>query len=197
MNLQASKIKASRTKTAWKSAENSKKTAEKSVNPRVNFGKNKKASRIKALREFAMKRLADFFWKNDWKTGKKGYNKIKNAVNTVVEPYLWEIETLRPEPTSYGSYLYVEPYLWEIETCRVVPLTLTPLALTPPFIQLWLNRTYERLKLKDSAMFLPIHWLRLNRTYERLKQDGINTSKLSFRIPVEPYLRMSNVLYTL
>ena len=61
MNLQGSKIKASRTKTAWKSAENSKKTVEKSVNLRVNFGKNKKASRIKALREFAMKRLADFF----------------------------------------------------------------------------------------------------------------------------------------
>ena len=61
VNLQASKIKASRTKTAWKSAENSKKTAEKSVNLRANFDKNKKASRIKALREFTMKRLTDFF----------------------------------------------------------------------------------------------------------------------------------------
>ena len=61
VNLQGSKIKASRTKTAWKSAENSKKTAEKSVNLRANFDKNKKASRIKALREFSMKRLTDFF----------------------------------------------------------------------------------------------------------------------------------------
>ncbi|GAB6400646.1 hypothetical protein IMM1_18750 [Pseudocoprococcus immobilis] len=71
MNLQGSKIKASRTKTAWKSAENSKKTAEKSVNLRANFDKNKKASRIKALREFTMKRLTDFFGENkmypiDW-----------------------------------------------------------------------------------------------------------------------------------
>ena len=61
VNLQGSKIKASRTKTVWKSAENSKKTAEKSVNLRANFDKNKKASRIKALREFTMKRLTDFF----------------------------------------------------------------------------------------------------------------------------------------
>lgn len=74
MNLQGSKIKASRTKTAWKSAENSQKTAEKSVNLRANFDKNKKASRIKALREFAMKRLTDFFGEKGWKTGKMGYN---------------------------------------------------------------------------------------------------------------------------
>lgn len=74
MNLQASKIKASRTKTAWKSAENSKKTAEKSVNLRANFDKNKKVSRIKALREFTMKRLTDFFGEKGWKTGKMGYN---------------------------------------------------------------------------------------------------------------------------
>ena len=65
VNLQASKIKASRTKTAWKSAENRKKTAEKSVNLRANFDKNKKVSRIKALREFTMKRLADFFEEKD------------------------------------------------------------------------------------------------------------------------------------
>ena len=74
MNLQDSKIKASRTKTAWKSAENSKKTAEKSVNLRANFDKNKKASRIKALREFTMKRLTDFFGEKGWKTGEMGYN---------------------------------------------------------------------------------------------------------------------------
>ena len=33
----------------------------KSVNLRAIFDKNKKASRIKALREFTMKRLTDFF----------------------------------------------------------------------------------------------------------------------------------------
>ena len=65
VNLQGSKIKASRTKTAWKSAENSKKTAEKSVNLRANFDKNKKASRIKALRGFTMKRLTDFLGEKD------------------------------------------------------------------------------------------------------------------------------------
>ena len=74
MNLQGSKIKASRTKTAWKSAENSKKMAEKSVNLRVNFDKNKKASRIKALRGFSMKRLTDFFGEKDWKTVEIRYN---------------------------------------------------------------------------------------------------------------------------
>lgn len=88
MNLQGSKIKASRTKTAWKSAENSKKTAEKSVNLRANFDKNKKASRIKALREFTMKRLTDFLEKKVEKQGKWGIMKTENAVNTVVEPYL-------------------------------------------------------------------------------------------------------------
>ena len=41
------------------------KTAEKSVNLRANFDKNKKASRIKALREFTMKRLTDFFGEKD------------------------------------------------------------------------------------------------------------------------------------
>ena len=74
MNLQGSKIKASRTKTAWKSAENSKKTAEKSVNLLANFDKNKKASRIKALRESAMKRLTDFFWEKGWRMEEIGYN---------------------------------------------------------------------------------------------------------------------------
>lgn len=74
MNLQPSKIKASRTKTAWKGAENSKKKAEKSVNLRANFDKNKKASRIKALQEFTMKRLTDFFGEKDWKTVEIRYN---------------------------------------------------------------------------------------------------------------------------
>ena len=35
----------------------------KSVNLRANFDKNKKASRIKALQEFTMKRLTDFFYR--------------------------------------------------------------------------------------------------------------------------------------
>ena len=57
-------------KKCWKQ----QKTVKKSVNLRVNFDKNKKASRIKALREFAMKRLTDFFEEKGWKTGKMGYN---------------------------------------------------------------------------------------------------------------------------
>ena len=44
------------------------------MNLRANFDKNKKVSRIKALREFTMKRLTDFFGEKGWKTGKMGYN---------------------------------------------------------------------------------------------------------------------------
>ena len=44
------------------------------MNLRANFDKNKKTSRIKALREFSMKRLTDFFGEKGWKTGKMGYN---------------------------------------------------------------------------------------------------------------------------
>ena len=44
------------------------------MNLRVNFDKNKKASRIKALREFSMKRLTDFFGEKDWKTVEIRYN---------------------------------------------------------------------------------------------------------------------------
>jgi len=58
------------------------------VNLRVNFDKNKKASRIKALREFAMKRLTDFFGKKVEKQEKWGIMKTENTVNTVVRPYL-------------------------------------------------------------------------------------------------------------
>ena len=134
MNLQASKIKASRTKTAWKSAENSQKTAEKSVNLRANFDKNKKASRIKALREFTMKRLTDFFGEKDWKTAEIRYNenmkRSKHCCWTVpmrdwnlppramdfngspVGPYLWEIETSSCDHLTQPPK--VEPYLWEI-----------------------------------------------------------------------------------
>ena len=58
------------------------------MNLRANFDKNKKASRIKALREFAMKRLTDFFGEKVEKQGKWGIMKTENAVNTVVESYL-------------------------------------------------------------------------------------------------------------
>ena len=60
-------------KRCWKQ----QKKAEKSVNIRANFDKNKKASRIKALREFTMKRLTDFFGEKGWKTGKMGYNETR------------------------------------------------------------------------------------------------------------------------
>ena len=140
MNLQGSKIKASRTKTAWKSAENSKKMAEKSVNLRVNFDKNKKASRIKALRGFSMKRLTDFFGEKDWKTVEIRYNEnMKRSKHccwtvpirdwnvlticflcyillTLNRTYkrlklIWKI----PENIRL-IFHYVELYLWEIET---------------------------------------------------------------------------------
>ena len=116
MNLQGSKIKASRTKTAWKSAENSKKTAEKSVNLRANFDKNKKASRIKALREFAMKRLTDFFGEKDWKTVEIRYNeniKLSKHCCWTVSMSDWNIVST---PVSKPYALIVEPYLWVIET---------------------------------------------------------------------------------
>ena len=44
------------------------------MNLRANFDKNKKASRIKVLREFTMKRLTDFFGEKDWKTVEIRYN---------------------------------------------------------------------------------------------------------------------------
>ena len=114
MNLQASKIKASRTKTAWKSAENRKKTAEKSVNLRANFDKNKKVSRIKALREFTMKRLTDFFGEKGWKTGKMGYNENRKRSKYCCWTVPMSDWNLKPGVNSW-KYL-VEPYLWVIET---------------------------------------------------------------------------------
>ena len=42
-----------------------KNSVKKSVNLRAIFDKNKKASKIKALREFTMKRLTDFFGDKD------------------------------------------------------------------------------------------------------------------------------------
>ena len=140
MNLQGSKIKASRTKTAWRSAENSKKTAEKSVNLRANFDKNKKASRIKALREFTMKRLTDFFGEKGWKTGKMGYNENRkrskhccwtvpmrdwNPASWIAFPNVficwtvsmrdWNFSPLS-NPADRLKAVQVEPYLWVIET---------------------------------------------------------------------------------
>ena len=138
MNLQASKIKASRTKTAWKSAENSKKTAEKSVNLRANFDKNKKVSRIKALREFTMKRLTDFFGEKGWKTGKMGYNEnrkrskyccwtvpmsdwnriglLASAGRITLLNRTYEWLKLELDSGLHLKFWKVEPYLWVIET---------------------------------------------------------------------------------
>ena len=191
MNLQGSKIKASRTKTAWKSAENSEKTAEKSVNLRVNFGKNKKASRIKALREFIMKRLTDFFGEKGWKTGKMGYNENRKRSkyccwtvpmsdwNTRYEQYLhgsnqclnvlnrtYEWLKLLPLYNHLSLILQVEPYLWEIETgCRANSITICTNCWTVP--------------MRD--------W-----------NSPFNTSYLAFLFcHVESYLWVSNVLYIL
>ena len=111
------------------------------MNLRVNFDKNKKASRIKALREFAMKRLTDFFEEKGWKTGKMGYNENRKRskyccwnrtyerlkpssgvlcprFSIALKPYLWEIETCIQRPSN-ASGPNVEPYLWEIETYRI------------------------------------------------------------------------------
>ena len=42
--------------------------------------------------------------------------KTENAVNTVVEPYLWVIETYVANAYLDERKNRVEPYLWEIET---------------------------------------------------------------------------------
>ena len=118
-------------KRCWKQ----KKTVKKSVNLRANFDKNKKASRIKALREFTMKRLADFFEEKDWKNGKRGYNekrKRSKYCGYTVSMRDWNNRSSRKYilyPYRYTVsmrdwndlrcliviiYKFVEPYLWEI-----------------------------------------------------------------------------------
>lgn len=119
------------------------------MNLRANFDKNKKVSRIKALREFTMKRLTDFFGEKGWKTGKMGYNenrkrskyccwtvpmsdwnilakRIQDEVDFVlVEPYLWVIETSNFFWFFHSNWFYVEPYLWVIETsiCKLMSVS--------------------------------------------------------------------------
>ena len=108
------------------------------MNLRANFDKNKKASRIKALREFTMKRLTDFFGEKGWKTGKMGYNenrKRSKYCGWTVPMRDWN--AIAPMILSKESE--VEPYLWEIET-RVFFMIDTSSKI------LELNRTYERLK---------------------------------------------------
>ena len=89
-------------------------------------------SRIKALREFAMKRLTDFFEEKGWKTGKKGYNENRKRSKYccwTVPMRDWNL--IHPPCSQNSSNLHllcflVEPYLWEIEThhhlARVLPL---------------------------------------------------------------------------
>lgn len=63
--------------------------------------------------------------------------KTWNAVNTVVEPYLWEIET--------QAWLFFIPIAIALNRTyeRLKPFVIS--IMTPPNV--WLNRTYERLKL--------------------------------------------------
>ena len=102
-----------------------------------------------------------FLEKKVEKQGKWGIMKIENAVNTVVEPYLWVIETpcgpfrrrnmwIRLNRTyewlkhifKYVFHInspFVEPYLWVIETFSRRESKMRS-------ISCWLNRTYEWLK---------------------------------------------------
>ena len=106
------------------------------MNLRANFDKNKKVSRIKALREFTMKRLTDFFGEKGWKTGKMGYNenrkRSKYCCWTVpmsdwnsnsIPVCIWNSEKLnrtyewlKPDwdPSGRRPSFRVEPYLWVI-----------------------------------------------------------------------------------
>mgnify|MGYP003248636390 CR=1 FL=1 len=166
MNLQGSKIKASRTKTAWKSAENSKKAAEKSVNLRANFDKNKKASRIKALREFTMKRLTDFFGEKDWKTGKMGYNenrkRSKHCCWTVpMRDWNMIVSVIKSPPKN---------------VCWTVPM-----------------RDWNSLSSPKFSVESGVGWTVPMRDWN-LFEEFFSHKNISF---VEPYLWVSNVLYTL
>ena len=129
------------------------------MNLRANFDKNKKASRIKALREFTMKRLTDFFGEKDWKTAEIRYNEniklskhccwtvsmrdwnkivifAKEVTLAIVEPYLWEIET---KPIKiYPRQPIVTPYLWEIETIDLQGSTYCTYTVT---LYLWVIET--------------------------------------------------------
>ena len=103
-------------KRCWKQ----QKKAEKSVNLRVNFGKNKKASRIKALRELTMKRLTDFFGEKGWKTGKLGYNENRKRSkyccwtvpmrdwNLFSLPFSWYFNSWTVPMRDWNMYVY--PY---------------------------------------------------------------------------------------
>ena len=185
------------------------------MNLRVNFDKNKKASRIKALREFAMKRLTDFFEEKGWKTGKMGYNEnrkrskycgwtvpmrdwnilyksIKYPFFYFVEPYLWEIETL--DSCSWLSPPFVEPYLWEIETQDIIKNAHQMIVGWTVPMRDW------NLFFRDESEYLLSTSL-LNRTYERLKHNHIvsyllhNVWSLGWTVPMSDILLLLNSLF--
>ena len=134
------------------------------MNLRVNFDKNKKASRIKALREFAMKRLTDFFEEKGWKTGKMGYNENRKRSKYCS----WTVPMRDWNLTNSGLNLTtsnVEPYLWEIETYT---LRFSPLSNPADRLKGWTVPMRDwNIFLRYFFRFSVIHML--NRTYERLK----------------------------
>ena len=120
-------------KRCWKQ----QKKAEKSVNLRANFDKNKKASRIKALQEFTMKRLTDFFGEKDWKTAEIRYNENRKRSKYCC----WTVPM-----RDWNSLLAFQSYHTEIWLNRTYE-RLKPSAFV--FLKkyyLVLNRTYEWLK---------------------------------------------------
>ena len=108
------------------------------MNLRANFDKNKKASRIKALREFTMKRLTDFFGEKDWKTVEIRYNEnmkrskhccwtvpmsdwnlFQEIIVSIILPLNRTYEWLKLSGFNQNKIfetMRVTPYLWEIDT---------------------------------------------------------------------------------
>ena len=109
------------------------------MNLRANFDKNKKVSRIKALREFTMKRLTDFFGEKGWKTGKMGYNENRKRSKYCC----WTV------PMSDWNTIWRTMAAWSlISACWTVPMSDWNSNSIP--VCIWnsekLNRTYEWLK---------------------------------------------------
>ena len=85
------------------------------MNLRANFDKNKNVSRIKALREFTMKRLTDFFGEKDWKTVEIRYNEnMKRSKHCCWTVPMSDWNILYLQVPSCCAFIVVEPYLWVI-----------------------------------------------------------------------------------
>ena len=130
------------------------------MNLRANFDKNKKASRIKALREFSMKRLTDFFGEKDWKTVEIRYNEnMKRSKHCCWTVPIRDWNSSGRSQKISGSF------------------------------SIMLNCTYERLKHKCANItefVISNPKKMLNRTYERLKRNPADRSN-AVQL-VEPYL---------